>query len=83
MAADVFRRLPLDWSLTGKGVGERTSMHYALHTGAVAKCHLAWRVSFGCRAACRRCIHFLGGCAVVAGAGIQHGGILDSAGIRH
>jgi len=26
MAADVFRRLPLDWSLTGKGVGERTSM---------------------------------------------------------
>jgi Transposase DDE domain len=27
MAADLFRRLPLDWSLTGKGVGERTSMH--------------------------------------------------------
>ena len=26
MAADLFRRLPLDWSLTGKGVGERTSM---------------------------------------------------------
>ena len=26
MAADVFRRLPLGWSLTGKGVGERTSM---------------------------------------------------------
>jgi hypothetical protein len=26
MAADVFRRLPLDWALTGKGVGERTSM---------------------------------------------------------
>ena len=26
MAADVFRRLPLDWSSTGKGVGERTSM---------------------------------------------------------
>lgn len=26
MAADLFRRLPLDWSLTGKGIGERTSM---------------------------------------------------------
>jgi len=26
MAADLFRRLPLDWALTGKGVGERTSM---------------------------------------------------------
>ncbi|NJN37041.1 MAG: IS4 family transposase [Nitrospiraceae bacterium] len=26
MAADLFRRLPLDWALTGKRVGERTSM---------------------------------------------------------
>lgn len=26
MAADLFRRLPLDWALTGKGIGERTSM---------------------------------------------------------
>ena len=25
-AVDVFRRLPLDWSFTGKGVGERTAM---------------------------------------------------------
>jgi hypothetical protein len=26
MAADVYRKLPLDWSLSGKGVGERESM---------------------------------------------------------
>ena len=26
-AVDVFRRLPLDWSFTGKGIGERTAMH--------------------------------------------------------
>jgi DNA-binding TFAR19-related protein (PDSD5 family) len=26
MAADLFRRLPLDWALTGKGIGERTSL---------------------------------------------------------
>ncbi|MCG5052838.1 MAG: transposase [Myxococcales bacterium] len=31
MAADVFRRLPLDWSLTGKGIGERTSMQKLVH----------------------------------------------------
>lgn len=27
MAVDVFRRLPLDWSLTGKGSSERSAMH--------------------------------------------------------